>query len=285
METHLLDGLLARSLSLLGCALFLMPFYDALFLEGSSLRGLRKYQVWGVLGGALSALVLLNAVALNVAEAATGPSSLWRPELGPLAHSAFAVVVKTQFGSWWLFHSSLLVLGVFLPGSWEPLAAFLWAASLARMGHAGDFEVLEFWSLLQTAHTVAVVFWISALFWLAKNIFKEENKNQISFSKRFSTMMLGLMSFILLTGLLRALYLLQNRQEDLFSAPYIWVLGFKLFLVGGLLAAAFRVRSQYQKRLATLPGSESFKNALSLELAFGTGVLCVSALLSQLPSP
>src|SRR6266404_6762304 len=109
METHLVDGFLARSLSFIGAFLYLVPYSRLRMLKDTS----DFLPITGkvALGfGWIASILIVNTIVLTVSDPGQTAFSLWQPELHFFYEWLGPALLDTQAGHWWIANLAVLIL-------------------------------------------------------------------------------------------------------------------------------------------------------------------------------
>ncbi|MFC6301907.1 copper homeostasis membrane protein CopD [Pseudomonas sp. CCM 7893] len=196
------------------------------------------------------------------------------------------VLGKTFFGQVWTWHlllNLLLVLGLMTP--WTalrlPLSALL-LATLAPVGHGAMLDGLSGQLLIlnQVVHLVCVGAWLGGLLLLVLILRQPGRFTPAPILKRFSGVGYGLVTGLLVTGLINVRVLTGQLWPTPLFSGFALILLIKVMLVGAMLALALfnRLRIEdCEQRLGTL------KTSVVLEGLLGIAAVAAVSLLGTLP--
>ncbi|QJI29759.1 copper homeostasis membrane protein CopD [Pseudomonas sp. ADAK18] len=196
------------------------------------------------------------------------------------------VLGKTFFGQVWTWHlllNLLLVLG--LMTSWStlrlPLSALL-LATLAPVGHGAMLDGLSGQLLIlnQVVHLVCVGAWLGGLLLLVLILHQPARFALEPILKRFSGVGYGLVTGLLVTGLINVRVLTGQLWPTPLFSGFALILLIKVMLVGAMLVLALfnRLRiKDCEQRLGTL------KTSVVLEWLLGIAAVAAVSLLGTLP--
>jgi putative copper export protein len=243
--------------------------------------------------GILSAvLVLLAAVPRFLLQSAllNGAESMFEPD------RVRVLLVNTAWGIGWLLQ--LLAGLALLFAAWlrsRPLAiagALALALSASLSGHAAGVERLATIAIANDAlHVLAAASWLGALaliVTLALPVTFRLGSNALAglaaIVRAFSPVALIAASVIVLTGASAAV-IQMTQVSQLWSTTYGRALLIKLGVVAVVLGFGYYNNSRLRPRLAEPDAAVQLRKSAALELAFGTLVLLVTAVLVALPAP
>lgn len=294
MESHLLDGMLSRSLFLGGLILYFSPVADRWYFANVPINKVdHRLSIWG-LGLLFSSLgIALFATVLEAAEPDFQQKLAETGEFSRFAAWVLPVLESTAYGRTWCL-TLLTVCGFCLTRLWElrkqklffsgwQVSGELWAAYLfTRLGHGGAFSLSSPWLWMQTIHVAALILWLASLGVFARHVFSNARSAVLFLPKRFARTMHFTMAAILLSGVARAAAL-WPASCDFFAQPYVLLLGLKVGIVLLLLGFAYSLRQRLQRKEKCSPAQ--LQQIFSLEILTAALLVFFSNLLSQLPPP
>ncbi len=275
MTEHLLDGILARALVLLGLALLAGP--AALRLAG---LGPARRQA-----GATGAVMVLAGAGLSLGGGTYTIAGRLSPEV------LFAVATGTSYGRTLLLQGLLLAVLVALAlghrgsdrrrGAAVLGLALLVVVSLGRSGHPGARAEAGL-ALAHAVHTAAALTWTAGLLWL------QEAGSSVAPAAigRFSRIALFVVGIAIASGLALAAGL-GGAWPFRSSWGHALVAKLALLSVSLVIAAGHRRRRLPALRSAPEASEQraAFARAVALELAVVLSVLLLASALSQLAPP
>lgn len=243
-------------------------------------RQLQRLGRWLALIGLVSGLCWLLLITASMAGS-------WSAALDPA--TVQLVLGKTFFGQVWTWHLllNLLVLGLLLTplGRRLPLQLGLGGlllATLAPVGHGAMLDGLAGQMLIlnQIVHLSCVAIWLGGLLVLLLVLRQPAGLSVEPLLKRFSGVGYGLVSGLLLTGLINVRVLTGQWWPTPLFSGFALILLIKGLLVVGMLGLALfnrlRIRGCDQ-RLSSL------RNSVQLEWLLGVAAVAAVSLLGTLP--
>ena len=248
--------------------------------HGAVHRQLDRLSRWLALTGLASGLCWLLLITASMAGS-------WPAALDPA--TVQLVLGKTFFGQVWSWHLSLnlLLLGLLLTplGRRLPLQLGLGAlllATLAPVGHGAMLDGLagQLLILNQIVHLSCVAIWLGGLLVLLLVLRQPAGLSVEPLLKRFSGVGYGLVTGLLLTGLINVRVLTGQWWPTPLFNGFALILLIKVLLVAGMLGLALfnrlRIRGCDQ-RLSSL------SNSVQVEWLLGVAAVAAVSLLGTLP--
>ena len=196
------------------------------------------------------------------------------------------VLGKTFFGQVWTWHlivNGLLVIALMTP--WKaprlPLLTLL-LMTLAPVGHGAMLDGLSGQLLIlnQVVHLICVGAWLGGLLLLVLILRQPHRVELVPVLRRFSSVGYGLVSGLLVTGLINVRVLTGQLWPTPLFSGFALILLIKVMLVLGMLALALLNRLRLdsgEQRLGSL------KASVMLEWLLGVCAVAVVSLLGTLP--
>ncbi|WOE82137.1 copper homeostasis membrane protein CopD [Pseudomonas protegens] len=248
--------------------------------HGAVHRQLDRLSRWLTLIGLCSGLCWLLLITASMAGA-------WSAALDPA--TVQLVLGKTFFGQVWTWHLllNLLLLGLLLTplGRRLPLQLGLGAlllATLAPVGHGAMLDGVQGQLLIlnQIIHLSCVGSWLGGLLVLLLVLRQPAGLSVEPLLKRFSGVGYGLVSGLLITGLINVRVLTGQWWPTPLFSGFALILLIKVLLVAGMLGLALfnRLRTQgCDQRLGTL------RSSVLVEWLLGVAAVAAVSLLGTLP--
>ncbi|WP_419793687.1 copper homeostasis membrane protein CopD [Pseudomonas palleroniana] len=231
----------------------------------------------------LAGLALCSGVAWLLLITASMAGS-WSAALQPA--TVQLVLGKTFFGQVWAWHLLLnLLLVIALVKPWPalrlPLITLL-LVTLAPVGHGAMLNGLSGQLLIlnQVVHLVCVGAWLGGLLLLVLILRHPREDALATILKRFSGVGYGLVSGLLVTGLINVRVLTGQLWPTPLFNGFALILLIKVLLVLGMLALALLNRLRIERCEERL---DSLKASVMLEWLLGVAAVAAVSLLGTLP--
>ncbi|AVE04551.1 copper homeostasis membrane protein CopD [Pseudomonas palleroniana] len=231
----------------------------------------------------LAGLALCSGVAWLLLITASMAGS-WSAALQPA--TVQLVLGKTFFGQVWAWHLLLnLLLVIALVKPWPalrlPLISLL-LVTLAPVGHGAMLNGLSGQLLIlnQVVHLVCVGAWLGGLLLLVLILRQPQEDALATILKRFSGVGYGLVSGLLVTGLINVRVLTGQLWPTPLFNGFALILLIKVLLVLGMLALALLNRLRIERCEERLG---SLKASVMLEWLLGVAAVATVSLLGTLP--
>ena len=238
----------------------------------------RRAAVFGVIGVALSIVLMVLALPALAARRHTTPGALLTGDVTTILQAAFLIIAIVGF----------LMAAMQIAAGW-PIAAIGVVVGSLRAVFTGRWA-----SLVNPVHVLAAGFWIGTLFVLVtaglSAMFRHESTRErrgviaADMVNGFSPLALTMGGVVVLFGVITAwrhLHVLSN----LWSTPYGITLIVKLVFVATVFAlGAWNWRRQ-RPMLGSEPAAAAIRRSATAELSVAAVVLLITALLVSLPAP
>lgn len=283
MPLHLLDGVVGRTLALVGVALLLVP------TVWCPAERPHRWVRYGVTALFIGALIELFSAAVAAALPPFRSRTTMIDDLRLAVRGVPMVLESTSFGRWWLARCALLLV-VAVPATLTPspvakrilkVLVLPLTLTLSATGHAAEHGAFSVLMALHGAHFMLVALWIAGLVVSAWRLLCEERGPLAQWLPGFSRGALFLFPAIVFTGVLRTAVALPE-PSVLWREPYGWVVFAKMSLVIVLLPTLCALRALVPQVTQREPRMK-FERTFSLELFYVALLLLLSGLLSQLP--
>jgi copper transport protein len=210
------------------------------------------------------------------------------------------VVIDTRWGLAWCLQLAggvLAAVGLLLArrarAGWHlaAVASVMIAVGASLGGHAGAAERLRALAVLtDSLHVIGAAGWLGSLFWLVWGLRivvpggEDRGARAARLVSVFSPAALTFAALVMVTGVVSA-WLRLGALPALWTSAYGQMLLRKLVLLAGVAVAGLYNWRRMRPAFGTSDVSRQFRRSAMIELAFGIGVIVVTAFLVATPPP